>query len=100
MTRGKRRGGATRRYHDRLASYDAVSQAVSATTLTPELKSVTLSYPTFTLRQLTCSGKDKDKDKDNDKDNDNESDNENVNDNDNENENGKDKYNTKTMARV
>ena len=73
MTRGKRHGGATRRRHDRLASYDAVSQAVSTTTLTPELKSVTLSYPTFTLRQLTCSGKDKDKDKDkdNDKDNDN-----------------------------
>ena len=49
-------GTTTRRRHDRLASYDVVSQAVSATTLTPELKSVTLSYPTFTLSQLTCSG--------------------------------------------
>ena len=67
MTRGKRHGGRTTRRHDRLASYDAVSHAVSATTLTPEPKSVTLSYPTFTLRRLTCFDKDKDNDKDKDK---------------------------------
>ena len=43
MTRGTRLGYEVG--HDRLASYDAVSLAVSATTLTSELKSVTLSSP-------------------------------------------------------